>query len=142
MAARVGDAEIEIGGFGEVAVGAQVADGGDIVAVVGAWKTSSLSPRKTCAVPSRKMPLGAGRMRLSERPASSMPSSPPTRFWVTSGRSVQGSTWLCSVLTFPKAARILPTFNCEPGGQSGKGEVALFQVTPCSPKLKKKSARA
>jgi hypothetical protein len=31
-----------------------------------------------------------GKRRERERPASSMPSSPPRRFWTRRGRSVQG----------------------------------------------------
>jgi hypothetical protein len=49
-------------------------------------------------------------------PASEMPSSPPTRFSVTSGRSTHGSVWLCIVFTLPNCARIFPTFRSSPAG--------------------------
>ncbi len=49
-----------------------------------------------------------------------MPSSPPTRSWVTSGRSVQGITWLCIWFTLPKEARILPTFSSRFAGRDVK----------------------
>ena len=44
----------------------------------------------TWPVASRKRPPGAGRMRVRESPASSMPSSPPVRFRMTRGRSNSG----------------------------------------------------
>ena len=52
----------------------------------------------------------------TEMPLSLMPSSPPTRLRVTSGRSVHGRTWLCIWLTLPNALRILPTFTSRPPG--------------------------
>ena len=47
---------------------------------------------------------------------------------MTSGRSVHGSTWLCSVLTLPNAARILPTFVSRPPGSDVKREEAFFEL--------------
>jgi hypothetical protein len=52
----------------------------------------------------------------TDNPASEIPSSPPTRLFVTSGRSVHGSTWLCVAFTLPNAARILPTLASRPPG--------------------------
>ena len=54
-------------------------------------------------------------MRETETPASLIPSSPPTRLLITSGRSTQGSVWLCIMLTLPNADRILPALTTIPG---------------------------
>ena len=61
-------------------------------------------------------------------PASLIPSSPPTRLPVTSGRSAHGSTWLCSELTLPNAARILPTLVSSPPGSDVKRDEAFLDV--------------
>ena len=99
------------------------------------------SPRYTSAVASRKS-SSFGNRRLSEIPASSMPSSPPTRLSVTMGRSVQGMTWLCIWLTLPNEARILPTLTRKFPGREVK--VTKPSSTPTSSllKVRKKSARA
>ena len=57
----------------------------------------------------------------------------PTRLLVTSGRSVHGSTWLCSVLTLPNAARILPTCTSRPPGMAGNVTKPSSSSTPSSP---------
>ena len=80
VAARIGKAEIDVGVFlRDRRKRADDPPRTDRFALSARKTRSSLSPRKTCAVPSRKRPFGEGRMRLSDRPASSMPSSPPTR---------------------------------------------------------------
>jgi hypothetical protein len=85
---------------------------------------------------------GFGINRATENPASPMPSSPFTRFWVTSGRSAHGITWLCSVFTFPNAARIFPAFTSNPPGNAGNVMKPSSSSTPSSPNEMKKSARA
>ena len=61
---------------------------------------------------------------------------------MTSGRSAQGSTWLCSELTLPNAARILPTFVSSPPGSDVRVMKPSSTSTPSSPNEMKKSARA
>ena len=67
VAARIGNAEIEIGGFGDIPVGAQMLHGADVaVRCVGLEDRSPESPRNIWPVASRKIPFGAGRMRSIE----------------------------------------------------------------------------
>jgi len=69
VAASVGDAEIEVGGFGQVAIGAEVPT--TLTSRHGlAWNKSSESPRSNSALPSRNQFLGAGE-NGTEKPASS-----------------------------------------------------------------------
>src|SRR5262245_43042469 len=78
----------------------------------------------------------------TEMPLSLIPSSPPTRLRVTSGRSVQGSTWLCIWLTLPKALRILPTFTSKPAGSDVNVRKPSSMPAPSGPNVRKKSAFA
>ena len=47
---------------------------------------------------------------------------------MTSGRSVHGSTWLCSELTLPNAARILPTLHQELARQLGQRQEPFLEL--------------
>ena len=51
----------------------------------------------------------------------------------TSGRSVQGSTWLCIWLTLPNALRILPTFISRPAGSDGQRQIAFLDLSAFRP---------
>src|SRR6266550_1498906 len=62
--------------------------------------------------------------------------------FVASGRSTQGRTWLCMVLTFPNADRIFPTFATKPAGSAVKVMYPSSRFTPSSPNDRKKSPRA
>ena len=128
MAARVGTAKIEVGGF------ARDRDRRADVPTVEtslrrcAWKHSSLSPRKSCAVPSRKMPFGAGKMRLERKPRvvdSILAADQVLRYQRPVG---PGQHVIVQRVHLAEGRAHLADLQMQSGGQGGERKIAFFQI--------------
>ena len=117
MAPRVGEPQIEVGGFVHVFVAAQVCHRAH-VASCGCLEERTLQiariAPKSCPVASRKIPFGERNDALHRNTGIVDPIFAAYQTFVTNGRSTQGRTWLCMVFTLPKADRIFPTLATKP----------------------------
>ena len=125
--------------LGEVAIAAQAAD------VVEPRALAALEDARAAAehlAGGLEEQNGFGISFDSDNPLSEIPSSPPTRFSVTSGRSAVGIACVCSVFTLPNCARILPTFSSRLPGSDVNVMKPSSTSRPSGPAARKKSARA
>ena len=133
-------AEVDVGALREIAVAPQPRRCRTRASARCRVKTSECPP-KTSPVASRNR----SRFGISfetDSPASEMPSSPPTRLRVTSGRSVHGRTCVCIVFTLPNCPRILPPLTSRPPGRLVNVMNPSSTSAPSGPTETKKSPRA
>ena len=93
VASRVRNAQIQVSRFRDVLVPPKMSHNARVLPFARLKDVGGIAA-EYLSVASTNQPFGAGRMRDNENPASSMPSSPPTRLFVASGRSINGNAWL------------------------------------------------
>ena len=128
VAARVGNAEIDVGGFARGRC--RRAGGRPRRRRCAAWpaKTFSLSPRKTCAVPSRKRPFGDGK-NAAERKARVVDAVLAAHQVLGDQRPVDpGQHVVVQRVDLAERGAHLADFELQSGGQRGEGDVSLFQI--------------